>query len=363
MRNGSKGCLSVADKLPGNTFKEKKKLNVTSLSQLMKGKVWNNTAGTFLQEPMSSNTMQKDIVKVGEVRRRVQDAMGDFDVTDREMWADSQVNRKLRKVWRRFVKYRNHVQNLNRKYEVVLMFTKKVSFDDDVGRLHADVKKHAAKMREFAEQIHPVGAIKKVPEDVCLAKSVQGYERKEELTQMPGVPNGELPSGVPREIPLQQSYRQVLRQEPNVICDDKSKKYGVEVDDDMDPDKNIAMTVPTGEVFNIAVAPDDQAVSVVRDKELERLYKAYVAGITALLEYVVKPTKVDHEDLDKSDIDSVVSSPPDVGSLLEDLRVVEESFSASSVGTLGASDPMNLSWCAIWFTDGCILRSRRGWSI
>ena len=167
VRNGSKGCLSVADKLPGNTFKENKKLNVTSLSQLMKGKVWNNTAGTFLQEPMSSNTMQKDIVKVGEVRRRVQDAMGDFDVTDREMWADSQVNRKLRKIWKRFVKYRNHVQNLNRKYEVVLMFTKKVSFDDDVGRLHDDIKKHAVKMREFAEQIYPVEAIKKVPEDVC----------------------------------------------------------------------------------------------------------------------------------------------------------------------------------------------------
>ena len=112
-----------------------------------------------------------------------------------------------------------------------------------------------------------------------------------------------------------------------------------EVDDIVDPDKNIAMAGPTGEVFNIDVVPDDQAVSVVREKELDRLYKAYVAGITALLEYVVKPTKVDHEDLDKSDIDSVVTScTNDMGSLFEELSDTMPYFH-----NMGIDDSKNVS--------------------
>ena len=112
-----------------------------------------------------------------------------------------------------------------------------------------------------------------------------------------------------------------------------------EVDDIVDPDKNIAMAGPTGEVFNIDVVPDDQAVSVVREKELDRLYKAYVAGITALLEYVVKPTKVDHEDLDKSDIDSVVTSGTnDVGSSFEELSDTMPYFH-----NMGIDDSNNVS--------------------
>ena len=55
--NGSKGCLSVADKLPGNTTKKKKKQNGTSPSLKKEGKI-SNRAGNLLTENMVNDDLE-----------------------------------------------------------------------------------------------------------------------------------------------------------------------------------------------------------------------------------------------------------------------------------------------------------------
>ena len=84
-RNGSKGCLFGTGNLPDKTLKKKKR-NVTSPYLQKEGKV-SNTTGTYWQEPMSGVVTDKDMAKIREAKKRVEEVISDFAVSDVVIWA------------------------------------------------------------------------------------------------------------------------------------------------------------------------------------------------------------------------------------------------------------------------------------
>ena len=67
---------------------------------------------------MSGVVMDEDMAKIREAKKRVEEVIHDFDVSDVVIWTAHEVERDMDELWDRFVKYRDQVLNLEIKYDL-----------------------------------------------------------------------------------------------------------------------------------------------------------------------------------------------------------------------------------------------------